>query len=170
LDQYLFSNKRDILVEDLFAQPQVVLIYQRNSTNHQWNCMCTVYAYSCSAQMLCIGKLLDCLMLVVSMIVAGCVHSGWWKEWRGLVSWAKVSKWLSLGWNGFIGGFSTNYAFSLDQMTYIGNLSIASPEQEISAKQSLVVNLRGAFDTVAAISAQGSISTYLPNLGISFLQ
>jgi hypothetical protein len=36
------------------------------------------------------------------------------------------------------------------------NLSITSPEQEISAKQFLAVNLRGAFDLVAAISAQGS--------------
>jgi hypothetical protein len=30
------------------------------------------------------------------------------------------------------------------------------PEQEISAKHFLPVNLRGAFDMVAAISAQGS--------------
>jgi hypothetical protein len=36
------------------------------------------------------------------------------------------------------------------------NLSITSPEQEISAKQFLAVNLRGTFDMVAAISAQGS--------------
>jgi hypothetical protein len=33
------------------------------------------------------------------------------------------------------------------------NLSITSPRQEISAKQVLAVNLRGAFDVVAAISA-----------------
>jgi hypothetical protein len=33
------------------------------------------------------------------------------------------------------GGFSTTYALSLDQTTQIGfNLSITSPEQEISAK------------------------------------
>jgi hypothetical protein len=36
------------------------------------------------------------------------------------------------------------------------NLSIASSEQETSAKQFLTVNLRGVFDTVAAISAQGT--------------
>jgi hypothetical protein len=36
------------------------------------------------------------------------------------------------------------------------NLSITSAEQEISAKQFLAVNLRGAFDMAAAISAQGS--------------
>jgi hypothetical protein len=36
------------------------------------------------------------------------------------------------------------------------NLSITSPEQEISAKQFMTVNRRGAFDMVPAISAQGS--------------
>jgi hypothetical protein len=36
------------------------------------------------------------------------------------------------------------------------NLPITSPEQEIFAKQFLTVNLRGAFDVVAAISAQGN--------------
>jgi hypothetical protein len=43
------------------------------------------------------------------------------------------------------------------------NLSITSPEQEISAKKFLAENLRGIFDMVAAISK------HLPNLGISFL-
>jgi hypothetical protein len=36
------------------------------------------------------------------------------------------------------------------------NLSITSYEQEISAKQLLIVNLRGAFDMAAAILVQGS--------------
>jgi hypothetical protein len=45
----------------------------------------------------------------------------------------------------------------LDQTTQIGfNVSITSPEQEISNKQFLAVNLRGVFDMLAAISAQGS--------------
>jgi hypothetical protein len=56
-----------------------------------------------------------------------------------------------------LGGFSTNHALSLDQTTQIDfNLSITSPEPEISAKQFLAVNPRGHFDMVAAISAQGS--------------
>jgi hypothetical protein len=47
------------------------------------------------------------------------------------------------------------YALSLDQAF---KLSIISPdhEQEISTKHFLAVNLRRAFDMVAAISAQGS--------------
>jgi hypothetical protein len=63
-------------------------------------------------------------------------------------------KWLHLG------GFSTNYPLLLDQTTQIGSF-----EQEMSAKQFLVVNLRGDFDMVAAISK------HLPNfpVGISFL-
>jgi hypothetical protein len=55
-------------------------------------------------------------------------------------------KWLHLG------GFSTNYALSLDRT--------------ISVKQFLPVNLQGTFDTAAAISAQGSHF----DLGISFLR
>jgi hypothetical protein len=43
------------------------------------------------------------------------------------------------------------------------SLSITSSEQEISAKQFLAVNLRGTFDMVAAISAQGSpFETFAP--------
>jgi hypothetical protein len=52
-------------------------------------------------------------------------------------------KWLHLG------GFSTNYAPSLDRRRKLAfNLSITSPEQDISAKQFLAVNLRGAFEAV----------------------
>jgi hypothetical protein len=42
------------------------------------------------------------------------------------------------------------------------NLSITSPEQEISAKQFLTVDLRGVFDMVAVISAQGSHFKHSP--------
>jgi hypothetical protein len=51
-------------------------------------------------------------------------------------------------------GFSISYALLLDQTTQIGFEPFN--EQEISAKQFLAVNLRGAFDMVEAISAQGS--------------
>jgi hypothetical protein len=60
-------------------------------------------------------------------------------------------KWLHLG------GFSTNYALSMGQTTQIGFQPFnCLSQQEISAKQFLPVNLRGAFDMVPAISAQGS--------------
>jgi hypothetical protein len=54
-------------------------------------------------------------------------------------------------------GLSTNYALSWIRRRKLAfNLSITSREQDISAKQFLDVNLRGVFDIVAAISAQGS--------------
>jgi hypothetical protein len=60
-------------------------------------------------------------------------------------------KWLHLG------GFSANSAYRWIRRHKLAfNLSITSYEQEIFAKQFLVVNLPGTFDMVAAISAQGS--------------
>jgi hypothetical protein len=71
-------------------------------------------------------------------------------------------KWLHLG------GFSANYALSLDQTTQLAFiLEITSSEQEISAKQFLVVNLRGVADMVP-FRHKEAISRHLHNLGISF--
>jgi hypothetical protein len=48
------------------------------------------------------------------------------------------------------------------------NLSITSPDEEISAKQFLVVNLRRVFDIGQPFRHKEAISEHLPNLGISF--
>jgi hypothetical protein len=74
-------------------------------------------------------------------------------------------KWLHLG------GFSITTLFHWIRLHKLAfNLSITSPEQEISAKQFLDVNLRRDFDMVAATSAKGNHFETFAQLSLRLLK
>jgi hypothetical protein len=75
------------------------------------------------------------------------------------LSWAKVSKWLPVDWSGIIwvGLHQLRSFVGADDVNWLSTFQLLHlSKQEVSAKQFLAVNLRGDFDMVASISAQGS--------------